>query len=36
MQTQSLSQEEPLEDDMATLSRIPARRIPWAEDPGGL
>ena len=36
MQAQSLSQEDPLEDDMAILSRIPAWRIPWTEDPGGL
>ena len=32
----SLSQEDPLEDDMATHSNILAWRIPWTEDPGGL
>ena len=35
MQAQSLSQEDPLDDDMATLSRIPAWRIPWTEEPWG-
>ena len=29
-------QEDPLEDDMATHSSIPAWRIPWTEEPGGL
>ena len=33
---QSLSQEEPLEGSMATHSSIPAWRIPWTEEPGGL
>ena len=33
---QSLGQEDPLEKDMATYSRIPAWRIPWTEEPGGL
>ena len=31
-----LSQEDPLEEDMVTHSNILARRIPWAEEPGGL
>ena len=33
---QSLGQEDPLEKNMATYSRIPAWRIPWTEEPGGL
>ena len=33
---QSLSQEDPLEKDMATPSSIPAWRIPWTEESGGL
>ena len=33
---QSLSQEDSLEEKMATHSRIPAWRIPWTEEPGGL
>ena len=32
----SLSQEDPLEDDMATHSNILAWRIPWTEEPGWL
>ena len=32
----SLGQEDPLEEGMATHSRIPAWRIPWTEEPGGL
>ena len=32
----SLSQEDPLEKEVATHSRIPAWRIPWIEEPGGL
>ena len=32
----SLGQEDPLEDEMATHSRILARRIPRTEEPGGL
>ena len=31
---QSLDREDPLEKGMATHSRILARRIPWAEEPG--
>ena len=33
---QSLSQEDPLEKEMATHSSIVAWRIPWTEKPGGL
>ena len=33
---QSLGQEDPLEEGMATHSSILAWRIPWAEKPGGL
>ena len=33
---QSLGQEDPLEKEMATQSSIPAWRIPWTEEPGGL
>ena len=33
---QSLGREGPLEDGMATHSSIPAWRIPWTEEPGGL
>jgi len=32
---QSLGQEDPLEKEMATHSRILAWRIPWTEEPGG-
>ena len=31
---QSLSQEDPLEEEMATHSSILAWRIPWTEEPG--
>ena len=31
-----LGQEDPLEEEMATHSRILAWRIPWTEEPGGL
>ena len=31
-----LGWEDPLEEGMATHSRILARRIPWTEEPGGL
>ena len=34
-QLQSLGQEDPLEKEMATRSRILAWRIPWTEEPGG-
>ena len=36
MQVQSLGQEDPLEEGMATHSSILAWRIPWTEDPGML
>ena len=36
MQVQSLGQEDPLEESMATHSSICAWRIPWTEEPGGL
>ena len=32
----SLGWEDPLEKGMATHSSIPAWRIPWTEEPGGL
>ena len=32
----SLSQEDPLEKEMATQSSILAWKIPWTEEPGGL
>ena len=31
-----LDREDPLEEDMATHSRILAWRLPWTEGPGGL
>ena len=33
---QCMGQEDPLEESMATHSSIPARRIPWTGEPGGL
>ena len=36
MQVPSLGCEDPLEEGMATHSRILVWRIPWAEEPGGL
>ena len=33
---QSLGQEDPLEKEMVTHSRILAWKIPWIEEPGGL
>ena len=33
---QSLGQEDPLKEGMATHSSILAREIPWTEEPGGL
>ena len=36
VRVQSLGQEHPLEEGMATLSSILACRIPWTEEPGGL
>ena len=35
-QVQSLGQENPLEEEMTTLSSILAWEIPWTEEPGGL
>ena len=35
-QVQSLSQEDPLEKQLATHSSILAWRIPWTEEPDGL
>ena len=32
----SLGQEDPLDKGIATHSTIPAWRIPWTEEPGGL
>ena len=36
MWAQSLGQEDPLEEGMATHSSILAWRIPWTEEPGRL
>ena len=36
MWVQSLGEEYPLEEDMATHSNILAGKIPWTEEPGGL
>ena len=36
MWIQSLGQEDPLEEEMATHSRNLAWRIPWTEEPGRL
>ena len=36
IQVQSLGQEDPLEKEIATHSRVLAWRIPWTEEPGGL
>ena len=36
LQVQSLGQEDPLEEGMATHSSVLAWRIPWTEDPGRL
>ena len=36
MWVQSLGQEDPLEEELATHSSILAWRIPWTEEPGGL
>ena len=35
MWVQSLGQEDPLEEEMATCSSILAWRIPWTEEPVG-
>ena len=36
MKVRSLSQEDPLEEEMAMYSSILAWKIPWTEEPGGL
>ena len=36
MQVQSLGQEDPLEEEMATFSSILAWKTPWTEEPEGL
>ena len=36
MQVQSLSWEDPLEEEMITYSSIIVWRIPWTEEPDGL
>ena len=36
MPIQSLGQEDPLQEGMAIHSSIPAWRISWTEEPGGL
>ena len=36
MWVQSLGQEDPLEEEMATHSIVLTWRIPWAEEPRGL
>ena len=36
MRVQSLSQEDPLEKEMATHSSILVWEIPWTEEPSGL
>ena len=35
-QVQSVGQKNPLEEELATHSRILAWEIPWTEEPGGL
>ena len=36
MQVRSWGWEDPLQQEIATCSSIPARKIPWTEEPGGL
>ena len=36
MQFRSLGWEDPLKEEMATYSSIPAWEIPWTEEPGDL
>ena len=36
MRVQYMGQENPLEEEMATHSSIPAWRVPWTEEPGEL
>ena len=35
-QVRSLGREDPLEEEMAAHSSIPAWKTPWTEEPGGL
>ena len=35
-QVRTLGGEDPLEEEMATHSSIPAWKFPWTEEPGGL
>ena len=35
-QVQSLGQEDPLEEEMATHSCMLPRKAPWTDEPGGL
>ena len=36
MWVQSLGQEDPVEEEVATGSSVLAWKIPWTEEPGGL
>ena len=36
MSVQSLDQEDPLQEELGTHSRVLAWKIPWTEEPGGL
>ena len=36
LKLQSLGQEDPLKQEMATHSRILAWKVPWTKEPGGL
>ena len=36
MQTRSLGQKDPMEEEMATHSSTLAWEIPWTEEPGGI
>ena len=36
MRVRYLGEKDPLEEEIATHSSIPAWRIPWIEEPGGL
>ena len=36
LEVQSLSQEDPLEENMATYSSMLPGRLPWTEETGGL
>ena len=35
-QVRSMGREDPLEEEMAAHSSIPAWKTPWTEEPGGL